>query len=255
MQTVQEQIAGKMHPSEDAEGEFSGVAYLICSAPRTGSNALCEGLKRSRRAGRPFEYFNPMALKAYQERTSSSAVRLDEYMKFLKKRRVGSEGVLGIKAHYHQLRGILKSDDSIARNLRQFSHLVLLERRNKLRQAISDVRAQASGVWYANDANTARRAQAIQPIYSSSKIATSLSFMLSEEEGWKRVFAACQMPYLTIYYEDMMADYNQAVTDVSRHIGDTAPHEQPISISTRQLGDGLNSEWEARFKRDALGLT
>src|SRR5437660_9519697 len=83
-----------------------GLSYIICTAPRTGSTLLAEALKATGCAGRPAEYFD---IHAHNEQywIRTLGIRNDaEYIEKVVEAGTTSNGVFGLKVHFHQLRAV-----------------------------------------------------------------------------------------------------------------------------------------------------
>ena len=254
VRTVEQQIAEFMGDELDAPTVPITNAYVICSSPRVGSNMLTQYLRDTGGGGMPYEYFNKYALDAYRFRFDNIPILRDEYLQFLRSHR-SPEGVFSANLHYHQIVGFFPNEGEPARFLESFSKIIVLERKDKVMQAISNFRAAKSGVWFADDLQHASFARSIADNYNSAGIAHSLAFVLEEQEGWRRILVAVTRPILRVFYEDMVEDLNKSKNRIIEFLGIRPGHKQSTSHATVQVGDGRNTEWRTRFLRDVQGVS
>ena len=117
-----DKITHTMSAASDFPDHEPSTRYLILSTPRTGSSLLARTLYNTGHAGHPTEYLNPRYLLAYKTRTSASdSIRLQSYFQFLEQKRTSPNGV--------------------------FDKIVTTNRRNRLYQTISFLKAMESDVW------------------------------------------------------------------------------------------------------------
>ena len=148
-----------------------GLSYIICTAPRTGSTLLAEALKVTGRAGRPAEYFD---IHAHNEQywIRTLGIRNDaEYIEKVVEAGTTSNGVFGLKVHFHQLRAVhakllaaaqsqkvngpAMSVEALLRARFGEPRYIWLMRRNKVAEAISYYRAAKTGLWRSLSAEAA----------------------------------------------------------------------------------------------------
>jgi LPS sulfotransferase NodH len=197
--------------------------------------------------GRPFEYFNPMAIQAYCERSGAKTLELNSYIHHLRNYRADETGVFGIKCHFHQLCAILPFEAAQTTFVRQFNRHILIVRKNKVQQAISDYRAHRSGVWFADDLQHAQSARRSSKFYDGNAIAKSLAFLIADEQGWMHALTRANCTFIRVYYEDLVSDYISTLHYIISYIGADVT-KVPDSPSTQILGDHRNHEWERRFR-------
>ena len=227
--------------------------YLICSSPRVGSNLVCDALAAFEGGGQPVEYFNPRSIEAYLRRIGAESLPRARYLDYLFSRRRDGAGVLGIKVHHHQLVKIFPAADDQRAFLTRFDAVLFLRRRNKVRQAISEARARASSVWYAEEAQHVELARMASARYQGTAIAGCLASVMADDSGWEMLLAAARIPHAVMFYEDMVQDLSDALRGISLHLGLGLKVDGCFVPSTHRLGDGLNEIWEGRFRQEIFG--
>ena len=213
-------------------------SYAVCSAPRSGSNVLCDLLRRSGHAGRPRELLHDRAWPAVRPSTATLMERL---------RQVGStaNGVFAIKlfpahlAHLEANYGIRFFD--------WFPGLspVLLLRRDLLAQAVSLALAAQTGRWVKADP------VGREPRYDLAAIARMLDRLAEWESYWRRRFAIDGRDPLVLYYEDFAAAPLSGANSVLAWLG--LPPLPEGTVGSDWLGsqsDALNRDWMERFRQD-----
>ena len=221
--------------------------YLICSTPRSGSTLLTDYLFSSGVAGVPMEYMNDSLLMAFSERIGRKITDLADYLEQIEKLRMSEQGVFGMKAHFRQTIGILRSQDLLSQFLRRFSRIIRIVRRNKLAQAVSTYKAIESGFWtYRHEELAAGVDQPVIP-YNSAKIAEALFNSINEENGWVEAIRYSGQEALVVYYEDLVAFPNDTLEKVFSFLN--LPVLLPIRIesSMRKQSDGLNMKFYHQF--------
>lgn len=246
--TVEEQFGAFMSPDEDLPPTPRRMAYLICSSPRTGSGLLCSSLQKTQMAGKPAEYLHPMAIAAFMRRIGVQRLRPAEYVRLLCKHRTTSNGVFGMKLHFYQFKSCFEAKNDRIDFLSSFDHIILLSRRNKLAQAISNTRALQTDVWYAKTSAEAAEAQLRPVSYDAVAIARSLAFMLADNAGWRSTLATLELKHRSTYYEELVENFPEQIRNILTYLalGD-ATEEMLSDLPTPRLGTALNANWEERF--------
>ena len=234
---------------------------LICAAPRTGSNLLCEALRTSGLAGRPSEYFHKNR-RAQNITEWGISGDLRSYASGIVDRTKSANGVVSSKLFPRHLAlleedGFLPGPERLSQLIEAFDAkeaiLVRLARENELDQAISLVRASQTKQWRSNNAAIA------DPQYDGKAINKALRKIKNTEQEWEREFKISGLsPQLSITYEhDLGAQHHLARTcgrifellDV-----DDWPEAAKVvlaaSLRTERQADRLNAEWKHRFEQE-----
>jgi LPS sulfotransferase NodH len=128
--------------------------------------------------------------------------------------------------------------------------VVHLVRRDRLRQAISWLRAAQDGVWLVSDGEPAQ--PTAQPKYDGEVIAGMMDLIATGEQAWSDLYVDLGLRPLEVVYEDMLqpGGYESAVRGILRHLDlpDDIDVPQPRG---RKQADNLNEEWARRFLAEA----
>lgn len=189
---------------------MAASSYLICMVQRCGSNVLCEALARTGVAGRPTEYFTPHFPGAEAlghelagfERSAWARARgvgsLPEFLAAVQREGSTANGVFGAKVPWNafgplltRLReipqwGRLEAPELLSRALGEVA-FVRVQRRDRVRQAVSWALAAQTGHYSSSDA--ARRPAQRSPSFDAELIDGLLREIESGEGGWDRFFA------------------------------------------------------------------
>ena len=215
-------------------------SYLVCSLPRSGSSLLCELLGATGVAGAPAEFFHPDKMAALRERWG--AATLDEYVRELLARKTSPNGVFGAKAHWGQYQPAFGEADP--RALFPDVRLVFITRRDRLRQAISWVRALQTRKWADQDRPMVER----PAVFDYEDITAKLMRIDREEDVWEGLFERYGIVPQRVVYEDFVEARDETVRAVLDGLGIDAPADLllPPPVLGRQA-DELSDEWAQRY--------
>ena len=126
-------------------------------------------------------------------------------------------------------------------------HYVWMLRRDKLRQAVSWVKAGQTGCY----AGRHRSAWRKQPEYSYEEIDSCLSYIHDCEKGWEEFFRSADVVPLKVFYEDLVDGYQETALRVLRYAGVTIPDsiDWGERVMERQ-SDEINEEWVRRYRSE-----
>jgi trehalose 2-sulfotransferase len=212
-------------------------AYFICFVNRSGSMLLADGLARTKRLGRPGEFFNPEPVaKARQEYGVGT---IGAYLDLCVARTTSKNGVFGAKVGIHQLahladRGLLWTGLGAPR-------FVYVTREDLVMQAISLFIAWQTNAWTSN--NQPER----EPEYDAEGIGHQLRSIARTQAEFEAFFAAHRIRPLRLTYEQLAENLPGAVHQVADHLG--------VEISAVSRYDGKlkvqrterNRQWAERF--------
>jgi LPS sulfotransferase NodH len=173
---------------------------VILSTPRSGSTFLCQLLHHAVLCT-PHEYFQPhdyLPLLAFRWNcVDNGRVAWDRYACALERHRTSDLGVLGINLHGSHLR-------RFARALPHFSapeaQYVWLQRRDKLRQAVSYGIATQTGQW------SSEFKRGVPPAYRFEHFHGRLRVIQHQEALIQAFVAAHSINPDLLYYEDLSTD-------------------------------------------------
>jgi LPS sulfotransferase NodH len=125
-------------------------------------------------------------------------------------------------------------------------HVVLVTRRDRVRQAVSWARAAQDGVWVVSDAEPAH--PAAEPAYDEGLIAAMVGLIEEGERGWRDLCGELGIAPYEVVYENLVAPstYEATVRGVLAHLDLDVGPAVPAPRTARQA-DTINEAWVARF--------
>jgi LPS sulfotransferase NodH len=220
------------------------ASYMVCSIPRSGSSLLCELLGSTGLAGAPAEFFHPDKMKLLQERWGAQT--LDDYLRELLARKTSPNGVFGVKAHLGQYDPLFGESDP--RGFLPNAQLVFITRRDRLRQAVSWVRALQTQEWV----NRGTPAEQRPAVFDLEHITRKMRRIGREEDRWESLFARHGIVPQRVVYEDFVAAPAATVRAVLAALGCDVPADLrlPPPVHDRQA-DALSDEWVERYRAES----
>lgn len=218
---------------------MKGVALL--TVPRSGSEWLGSLANATGSMGCFGEWLDPDHLKFV-------ARSYDELESAVLKAGLSENGRFAIKlfpGHLRETREKFEKDFLFEMLKKHEIGLIFLERRDRLRQAISYYRASVSRQWTNRARGTGAKAA-----YDFAEISRAC---ISLEDGysfWSKYLDMLGLPHKHVVYEEMFEDPTPFLEAVAEHMGVAAPAERPAS-SIQIQRDGLTEEWAERFRSDA----
>ncbi len=232
--------------------------YAVCALSRSGSNLLTDGLRETRCAGKPNQFFLPNFVSGFAAKHSlDSDNDFAGYVRGMVSRTATENGVFGFKVmgwYLEQFVGKLRqtgafgaaniSDLEMLRSAFPDLQFLRIVRRNKLRQAISKARAVQTGVWKIRPGKTAFA----EPRFDLALIARCLDEIRWEENIWTRFFEAIGVEPFPVEYEDLCHNYGAQIRAVLDYLEISLPRNAHISgpVTARQA-DEISREWEERY--------
>lgn len=239
-----EATAANAAAAHDRLGVVSAT-YAIVAQARTGSTMLEERL-RARELGMPFEYLNPNLEKALVARWTGAEkpVRFARYLELLKRHRTTPNGYFGIKCLYSQLDRRLGRAALVRKFLLTFDRIVVLNRRDKLAQAISAVRAEQTGQWTSHLAGAGR-----EPAFDTRTISERIHRFLLQDRALAAMTLESDRPVLALAYEELRDAPEENWARVQTFLGvDPVPAAEARPQTQRQR-DALSVAWERLYLR------
>jgi LPS sulfotransferase NodH len=240
----------------------------ICSHPRSGSTLLGEAIHFSGGLGCPLEYlhrgFRPVLAARW------NAPDLTSYVAAMHRWRTDPSGTFSIKLFWQDVEEIaherapdrfppprtLSPDDCSDALYRDYhallgeilpaQTLVLLERGDIVRQAVSAMIAAQTGLWRSIPGVGPGQARAAAE-YDYDRILGLVSFGRDSADHWTRYFRANGEDPYRIAYEDLVRDYAATVGALLAALG--RPGEAPPQRMRRQ-SDQVGEAMILRFLRD-----
>jgi LPS sulfotransferase NodH len=220
------------------------TSYLVCSIPRSGSTLLCDLLKGTGVAGAPIEVFHPDYMRVLKRRWGVTTT--EEYVAALLARKTGPNGVFGGKAHWAQYHPLFGETDP--RTVLPSLRLILMSRRDRLRQAVSWVRALQTLRWQSSGRERSEREPSFDPEHISRKV----DRIGREEDAWRALFDACGIEPHLVVYEELVSDQGAVLRDALEFIGVEPPADLEAGAPTlERQSDSLSEQWVERYLAQA----
>ena len=232
--------------------------YVVCTIPRSGSNLLTDGLRDTRRAGMPKQFFLPKAEPRYAAELGINPVAdYADYVRSIVNTKATHNEVFGFKlmswylgdflAGLRESQGFGNSTTSDMELLRTaFPRLRFLRivRRHKLRQALSTARALQTGLWKVQKGKNILR----EPEFDPDLIEQSLHEAKRQEKIWDDFFRRIEIKPFKVEYENLCQNYERTIQAVLSFLRIKLPAGVRVGppVTTRQA-DEISRMWEERF--------
>jgi len=231
--------------------------YLICTTQRSGSNFLCSGLTSTGLAGYPSEYFLTSERKRFG--TEWSAQDIDSYIERLIYEKATPNGVFGAKVMWdafgsllNELQKSIKYRNISATEIMEhtFPNLryIHLVRKDKVRQAVSYLKACQTGVWHKTADDKSLNSRTKKPKFDHSQVTDIINTFGARDTNWRRYFTKNKITPLTIVYENLENNYKSTILDVMKYLGIKIP-DKAISVKSNciKLTDAISEEWVKNY--------
>jgi trehalose 2-sulfotransferase len=232
--------------------------YVVCTIPRSGSNLLTDGLRDTRRAGVPKQFFLPKAESGYAVELGIDPIAdYAAYVRAVVNTKITRNEVFGFKlmswylldflARLREAHGFGNSTTSDLELLGSaFPRLRFLRivRRNKLRQALSTARALQTGLWKVQKGKSVLR----EPEFDPDLIEQSLHEAERQEKIWDDFFGRIGVKPFEVEYEKLCQDYEWTIRAVLNFLRIKLPAGARVGPPvTTQQADEISRIWEKRF--------
>jgi LPS sulfotransferase NodH len=230
--------------------------YVVCTIPRSGSNLLTDGLRDTRRAGMPKQFFLPKSEARYAAEIGlDPAVDYVAYVRGIVNTKTTRNEVFGFKLMSWYLNDFLErlrgangfgnsSDLELLRSAFPRLCFVRIVRRHKLRQALSTARALQTGLWKVQKGKSTLR----EPKFDPDLIEQSLHEAERQEKIWDDFFRRIGVKPFEVEYEKLCRDYQKTICAVLNFLSIKLPPGAHVGapVTTRQA-DEVSRMWEERF--------
>ena len=210
----------EISPERDfISGSPLAVRYAILASPRSGSTLISRMLYETKMAGDPLEYFNPYLLQLERTRTGLPNLGYQEFLSQMEHRRTSPNGYFGIQLHYSQFMDAFSAQrisESMARFILCFDKLIWVRRRDRLRQAVSFALARRNNVWSSEDIET-RRIGSVSEIHPAAMV-QAMNVVCGNDFGWERLIKSLRLKVHQVWYEELVADYDNQCAKVMNYL-------------------------------------
>jgi len=245
------------------------LTYLVAATQRSGSTLLCRALGTTGIAGRPEEYFEARHTTGRPPAPSDYGIDLDvklapapaysslegiaEYSQHVRRTLDSGttpNGVFGAKVMHSQLADIAvlagaEPPGVFEQILGIAPRYVRVTRDDRVAQAVSLWTAIQSQAWADHQEDGGQRAE-----YDFAAIDHLVEWFDEQERGWDQYFTQHGIEPLSLTYDEVAGDLNDAVRRVLVHLGlDPSPADDVEPPMQRQ-GGGRSEEWAARYRAE-----
>jgi len=219
---------------------------------------LTDGLRATRRAGMPKQFFLPKFETRYGVELGLDPVAdYPGYVRAIVNTKTTANEVFGFKLMSWYLDNFLTglrdtrafgdatTDDlTLLRNAFPRLRFVHILRRHKLRQALSTARALQTGLWKVQKGKTTLR----EPQFDAELIEQSLREAQRQERIWQDFFQRIGIRPFEVEYEKLCQDYEGTIHGVLDFLEISLPRGMRIGnpVTIRQA-DEISQMWEERF--------
>lgn len=197
------------------------MKYLILSSPRTGSTMLAAALNATGRAGRLKEYFHldNLAERGSPEQTKQSMLA---YYTDVVSANTSANGVFGMKLHFNQFYHVFGGKQIGMGNgvsfVKGFDRHVLIYRRDKILQAVSELIANKTDLWNTSDTTLAGRARMEFSDADIPLLGQIMSRQLSEEYAWRSLLQDFSITAHELAYEDLVGKTDAELAKLAAYL-------------------------------------
>ena len=125
-------------------------------------------------------------------------------------------------------------------------HYVWLTRRNKLRQAVSHVRATQTGVWIKDQQPGDSPTKG--PEFDLAALDRAVQETVMQEAAWQEMMSGAGISPVVVVYEDFVTSIQETVKSILEFLGVSTPSELDLSgINMQKQADELSDEWVERY--------
>lgn len=239
-------------------------SYLVFGIQRSGSTLLCEALKACGLGGRPEEWFYNEWMGGYTKFAGlpppigpnpSPVERQESFENILRRGTVA--GYFGAKIMWNywptlsrMLREIpaldIKNDIRLLEAAFPQVRFLRISRRNRIAQAVSWAKGEQSGKF--SSKQSGKPAPNLR--YDFDHINRHFTHINEAEKGWDAFFQRHGISPHHVYYEDLIADYEETFREVLHAVDIPMSHKLTVEQPLQRQADHVNQEWAARFEHD-----
>jgi LPS sulfotransferase NodH len=212
---------------------------FICFTNRCGSNYLAHLLASTGRLNEAGEFFNAPTVAAHVQQHGLRS--LGAYLNFLGSR-LDMNGWLAAKIGIEQL--VMLTEAGILDQIRARTRFILIERRDRVAQAVSRLVAAQNYQW------TSRQDAWIaddQLVYSRAALDMHVASVEAQNHMFLRYFASNGIAPIHLAYEAVVANPQGALAEIGGALGTGGLVSDPSRIGIAQQDSPLKQAWYARY--------
>lgn len=242
-------------------------SYVICTSPRSGSTLLCDLLASTGRAGNPNSYFHRPSISDWlnsfeltvEDSAPERAVLAAIFKAAIAKGSLDT-GVFGLRLQQHsfeffihKLSILYSAEPNDAQRFQKAfgrTAFLYLVRQDKLKQAISCVKAEQTGLWHmASDGTQLERLSPPQtPTYDANRIKACITEMEASERRWKKWFKQEEIHPLQITYKALSNNPIKTLLEVLIFLGIEYDPDHCVKPGVAKMADSVSQDWVNRYR-------
>lgn len=218
---------------------------ILASTERTGSTLFVNALKDAGIVPAAGEPFNDITFNRYIDQ--NGAISRSDYLELLFSQRTNEKGIFCVKTHFQHY---IKFAEFIPLKNVTF---IRIDRKNKVRQAISLLKAFVSGSWR----STTQCAIILrEEDYSFESILYYYKQIIDADAQWANYFRDNQIEPATFYYEDFSTGLKTNIAKAVLLItGETLDEDTIPDPTLKKQADDVSDYFYRRFMDDMAKLT
>lgn len=231
---------------------MAAVNYIIMSSPRTGSSMLCAALAGSSLAGNPTEFMHQAGLEG-NGHPETDMQSLNAYMQKLIDENTTPNGVFGMKMHFNQFDAIFSDEGIGLRNglefLGRFQKFILIYRKDKILQSISELLASEANIWNSEDESLKCSLGREFNSLDTLKITQIMNRQIYETIAWRSVLYKIGHNFHSMTYEDLVGQPDKEFQALTDYLGIEELKNVALSTKTVKITDSAAA---LKMKNDYL---
>lgn len=240
--------------------------YFICTVHRSGSSLLGDMIHRTRRAGYPAEFFDPVSQASDYWHKIVQCGPEDDYLDKAIASGATENGTFGVKLHWNHVPTLRQRlHESLSRAGKPQAEntpldrlieakfgpvrYVWLRRKNKVAQGLSHFKATQTGIWSSEAKSDDRVALDQRLTFDFPKIHQHVQQVTEHDQRWAQFFKTHQIAPLMLVYEDFIKNPELTLKSLFQFL--ELPSENlDFSLPNREKqSDGRSKEWEQTYRR------
>ena len=232
-------------------------SYLVLFSPRSGSTLLSNCLEKIG-FGRPIEAFNSHL--NFRKSLNWEIDFSDPHEYFKKAFSYQTlNGVMGMKLSFIQFKLFLENARKLLSGLTEefddseiveiFFHevkYIFIQRRKKVKQAISLAKGIQNGIWFEEEGQDSEYKKYLLPtVYDRDQIEYCFDTSLTNDIFWQHYLRKNNLSALNIYYEDLDSNFIEQMSKVYEFLN--IEDKEIIAPQLRKQSNKQSEDWESRF--------
>lgn len=237
------------------------TSYMICAVDRSGTGLICDALRATGIGGNPLETIDKGQQPHYYRTWGVS--NFSEYLRRLIEEGTTSNGVFGVRLNIFEgglwefieeiqqladYRGRRMSPPELLEAVFPNLHYIWVLRVNKVRQAISHLKAMQTGFWASSHELTRKQKQ--EPEFDFAALEKTIAEFVLQDAAWAEFFTTYGISPFTIVYEDFAIRYEEAALQILEHLKVSIPLDFCFNRETvrKKQSDATNDAWAQQYR-------